>query len=187
MKQTTAGSLVSGSRCVLMRMAPLHPQPQDVLVLRGFPGNAARELPKDAEQKEREMPKGARCRTAPDAEGREMPNGATARDAEGRGCRTARNGDGGTPPTRLRAVWHFAPSGISRIGALWHLARSGISRCLAFRAVWHSRSFCPAPFGISRALALRRSAFPSCSRNSPMNRILLAACRRRRDRIGVPC
>jgi hypothetical protein len=51
-------------------------------------------MPNGAEQKEREMPKGARCRTAQNAERREMPNGATARDAEQRECQTARNGGG---------------------------------------------------------------------------------------------
>jgi len=43
-----------------------------------------REMPKGAEPNERQMPYGARCRTAPDAEPRMMPTGAPARDAEGR-------------------------------------------------------------------------------------------------------
>jgi hypothetical protein len=54
------------------------------------------------------MPKSAKCRTAQNAELRKMPNGANRNDVVGR---------------RWRAVWHFAPF--------------GISRRLAFRAVWH--------------------------------------------------
>jgi hypothetical protein len=105
-------------------------------------------MPNGAEQNERELPKGARCRTAPDAEPRELPNGATAQNAE---QREMPNGAKKATGPRLRRS--CAPSGIPRRLAFRALALSGITRSLAFRALRHS-----ALSGILRCLAFRAFA-----------------------------
>ena len=61
-----------------------------------------------------------------------------------------------TPQPSVRALRHFAPSGIPRpsaFRAVWHFAPFGISRRSAFRAVWHFAPFVffTSPFPLARA------------------------------------
>jgi len=76
------------------------------------------------------MPDGARCRTARNAKERMMPRGAT-RAQDNSGATAAR--------PAVRGSASFLP-----LSALWHYAPSGISRRMASCGPRHQALFCPA-------------------------------------------